>query len=90
MLAYLKKLELDTAKFPGAMPVCGECVYRKTDKQQEQIQSIHEIRERAERKTVWGMNQKDMVDKAVRRVWPGCPEADCVTEQIFVADIRKM
>ena len=36
MLAYLKKLELDTAKFPGAMPVCG-------------------------------MNQKDMVDKAVRR-----------------------
>lgn len=67
MLAYLKKLELDTAKFPGAMPVCGECVYRKTDKQQEQIQSIHEIRERAERKTVWGMNQKNMVDKAVRR-----------------------
>ena len=43
LLAYLKKLELDTAKFPGAMPVCGECVYRKTDKQQEQIQSIHEI-----------------------------------------------
>lgn len=67
LLAYLKKLELDTARFPGPMPVCGECVYRKTDKQQEKIQSIHEIRERAERKTVRGMNQKDMVDKAVPR-----------------------
>lgn len=24
LLAYLKKLELDTARFPGPMPVCGE------------------------------------------------------------------
>lgn len=65
--AYLKKLESDTAKFPGPMPVCGKWGCRKTDKQQEKIQSIHEIREHAERKTVRGMKQKDMADKDVPR-----------------------